>query len=130
MSGLVTSAMRPALLLLAIALALTACDRAQTVKVAQALPDSARTDSIARARQDSINRAQPGYIVDSVLPVAEELRRFRSAIGGAPVTALANGSTSRNALVQRFLKAVAATDTADIRAMTLTAREFADLVYP
>ena len=116
-------------LLSAIAFA-AACDRAQTVKVAQAAPDSARADSIARARQDSINRAQPGYIVDSVLPVEEELRRFRAAIGGTPVTALTNGSPSRRALAQRFVDAVAKNDTNDIRAMTITAREFADLVYP
>jgi hypothetical protein len=58
-----------------------------------------REDSVARARQDSINRAQPGYIVDSVLPVEEELRRFREALGGTPATKLANGSESREALV-------------------------------
>lgn len=92
--------------------------------------DSARADSIARARQDSTNRAQPGYVVDSALPPAEELRRFRGAIGGAPATALTGGSTSREALARRLVNAVAKRDTADLRAMALSAREFADLVYP
>ena len=64
--------------------------------------DSIRTDSIARARQDSVNRAQPGYVVDSLLPIEEELRRFRAAIGGSPVTALAHGSASREELVRRL----------------------------
>lgn len=92
--------------------------------------DAARVDSIARARQDSINRAQPGYVIDSVRPVEEELRRFREAIGGQPARELKKGSPSREALVRRLVLAVVARDTADLRAMSLTAREFADLVYP
>jgi len=117
--------------LLAATIALVACDRAQTVKVGMRTPaDSVLDDSIARARQDSINRAQPGYIIDSVLPVEEELRRYREALGGTPVTTLSNGSESREALVKRLVRDVAAHDTNDIRAMMLTAREFADLVYP
>jgi len=117
--------------LLAAALALVACDRAQSVKVATRTPaDSIRDDSIARARQDSINRAQPGYVVDSVLPVEEEMRRFREAVGGTPVTALANGSPSRDALVRRLVLAVSKQDSTDVRAMSITPREFADLIYP
>src|SRR5688572_26727647 len=106
---------------------LTACNRADSAATASA--DTVRADSIARARQDSINRAQPGYIVDSILPVEEELRRFREAVGGAGVTTLANGSPSRDALVRRLVQAVAKQDSADLRAMSVTAREFADLVY-
>jgi len=94
------------------------------------LADSARADSVVRARQDSTNRAQPGYVVDSALPPAEELRRFRDAIGGAPATTLTGGSASREALSRRLVLAVARRDTTDLRAMALSAREFADLVYP
>lgn len=104
--------------------------RVDSLRADSAHPDSVRTDSIARAKQDSINRAQPGYVIDSVLPVEEELRRFRAAVGGTPATSLANGSPSREELVRRFVRDVAARDTADLRAMSLTAREFADLVYP
>src|SRR4051812_42498096 len=101
--------------LLVAAIALAACDRAQTVKVAMRTPaDSIRDDSIARARQDSINRAQPGYVVDSVLPVEEEMRRFRDAIGGVPVTSLANGSPTRDALVRRLVLAISKQDSADL----------------
>jgi hypothetical protein len=46
--------------------------------------DSARADSLTRARQDSVNRAQPGYIVDSILPIEEQLRRFRTGLAEAP----------------------------------------------
>lgn len=92
--------------------------------------DSARADSIARARQDSINRTLPGYVVDSILPVEEELRRFRTALPGDSVVALSNGSRSREALVQRFVKSLARNDTTDLLAMVVGGREFADLYYP
>jgi hypothetical protein len=89
-----------------------------------------RADSLARVRQDSINRAQPGYIVDSILPIEEEVRRFRAAAGGNPVGAFGAGASSREALVRRFAAAVSARDTAQLGALVLSAREFIDLVYP
>jgi hypothetical protein len=92
--------------------------------------DSIRADSVARARQDSVNRAQPGYVVDSILPVAEELRRFRASLVGDSATALTGASSSRDALVRRFVRALAANDTADLQAMAVHGREFADLYYP
>ncbi|HEY9227154.1 MAG TPA: hypothetical protein VIP11_10935 [Gemmatimonadaceae bacterium] len=101
-----------------------------SVRGAAAGPDSIRNDSIARARQDSINRAQPGYVVDSILPVEEELRRFRNAVGGTTATALSNGSNSRDELVRRIVRDVSNRDSTDLRALALTPREFADLVYP
>jgi hypothetical protein len=103
-------------------------DAAATTRTVAA--DSARADSVARARQDSINRTLPGYIVDSILPVEETMRRFKARVGGTPVTALMNASASRDALVERFVKAVAANDTTDLFAMVMNAREFIDLVYP
>lgn len=99
-------------------------------QLADATPDSARADSIARARQDAINRATPGYVIDSILPIDEEVRRFRVAIGGHPTVTFQNGSNTREALVRRFVKALVARDSADLRAMLLSPREFADLVYP
>ncbi|MDP9205133.1 MAG: hypothetical protein M3P12_06715, partial [Gemmatimonadota bacterium] len=116
--------------LLATIVAAVACVPGTERTTQQIAADSARADSINRARQDSINRASPGYVIDSILPVEEELRRFRSAIGGQPVTAFSGGSGSREALVRRFMKALAANDSVDLRAMALNAREFADLVYP
>lgn len=88
------------------------------------------TDSISRAREDSINRALPGYVVDSILPVEEELRRFKENVGGERVTMLQGAASSRDSLVQKFLKALQASDTSALRAMVLNAREFAWLVYP
>jgi hypothetical protein len=112
-----------------------ACSRdrsasATSADVRVASRDSATKDSIARARQDSINHTLPGYVVDSILPVEEMLRRFRTAVGGEPVTAFQYASDSRDALVARFMKAVASSDSLDLHRMALNAREFADLVYP
>jgi len=106
------------------------CEKGAEASAARVPSDSARVDYIARARQDSINRAQPGYVVDSIFPVEEELRRFRAQLGGDSATALANASESREALVRRFVRAVAANDTNDLKAMAFRSREFADLYYP
>ena len=90
----------------------------------------ARTDSMARVRQDSVNRAQPGYIVDSILPTQVEVRRFRAAVGGTAVSALVGGASSPDALVARLAAAVSARDSAALRALAMSPREFIDLVYP
>jgi hypothetical protein len=92
-------------------------------------PDPARADSLARARQDSINRAQPGYIVDSIRPIEEELRRFRADIPSPP-TALAGGATSRDELVRQFVRALEQGDTTRLVRMLMNRAEFAYLVYP
>ncbi|MDB4913882.1 MAG: hypothetical protein JWM95_1526 [Gemmatimonadetes bacterium] len=97
---------------------------------ATASADSVHADSIARARQDSVNRAQPGYIVDSIHTPEEDLRRFRAALPGESAKALAGGSSTREALVRRFVTAVAANDTTALLSMVVGAREFGDLYYP
>jgi hypothetical protein len=111
--------------------AVAACDSASAAnRVAQATADSARADSIARARQDSINRAQPGYVVDSILPIDEEIRRFKAATGGREVTALHDASASRDALVRRIVADVANGDSVDLAKAAITPQEFIDLLYP
>ena len=92
--------------------------------------DSVRTDSVARARQDSVNRATPGYVVDSLLPPEEEARRFRAAYPGDSATAFADGESSREALVRRFVRSLAAADTDDLRRLVVKGREFVDIYYP
>lgn len=91
---------------------------------------AALADSAGRVRQDSINRAQPGYIVDSILPIDEEVRRFRAAVGGSAATALSGGAPSRDDLIARLAAAVSARDSAALRSLALSPREFIDLVYP
>lgn len=69
----------------------------------------------------------PGYIVDSIHPPEEALRRFRLRLH--PVTAL-DGPASRDELLSRFSRAAAAGDSAALRALAINVAEFAFLVYP
>ncbi|MEO5587948.1 MAG: hypothetical protein ABIS03_00070, partial [Gemmatimonadaceae bacterium] len=113
----------------AFTVALLACGRSDAGDRASTI-STAAGDSIARERQDSINRAQPGYIIDSIRPIEVELERFRNAVGGFPTKRLEGGALSRNALVESFLKSLAAGDSVRLRSVAITAREFADLIYP
>ena len=78
-------------------------------------------------RRDHATRP-PARIVDSILPVEEELRRFQQHL--TRPAALAGGAPSREALVRRFVERLARRDTAGLRALTMTREEFAFLVYP
>lgn len=113
----------------AVALAFALACSAPPVHQASHSAPAERIDSVARAERDSMNRATPGYVVDSILPIAEELRRFREGLPTRP-TALASGKPSRHALARAFVAALAARDTTVLRQMVLTRSEFAYLVYP
>ncbi|MDX2192497.1 MAG: hypothetical protein NW201_04015 [Gemmatimonadales bacterium] len=67
-------------------------------------------------------------VVDSILPREEMLRRFTADLPRP--TALEGGAPTRDALVASYVKALAAADTAAIRAITVTKAEFAWLYYP
>ena len=108
--------------------ATSACSR--SADAASARTDSLRADSIARARQDSINRTLPGYVIDSARPIPEEIRRFAARIGGDPVTSFAHASASRETLIRRVVRDVTHADSTDLAAAAVTPREFIDLVYP
>lgn len=97
----------------------TACGRPD------AAPEPASSDTVRTAVSDSVRT-----IVDSILPIAEELCRFRATLPGEPPTALSGGAPSRDALVARFVTALEAADTAVFRDMLLTRAEFAWLYYP
>jgi hypothetical protein len=71
----------------------------------------------------------PTTVVDSILPIAEEIRRFREVLGPDPGS-LSGGASSREALVDRFAGALAQRDTAALRDMLLTRDEFGWLYYP
>jgi len=89
----------------------------------------ARDDSLARMHLDSANRARPGYIIDSILPIEEELRRFRATLAQSP-RALSGGASDRGTLASRFIAALARDDSTALAAMRLSRAEFAYLVYP
>lgn len=70
-----------------------------------------------------------GGVVDSIVPVAEALRRFRSTIP-YHADSLRDASSSLDALLLRFASAVSARDSAALNAMLLDRAEFAWLYYP
>ena len=68
-------------------------------------------------------------VVDSILPIEEEVRRFREGVG-EEATLLVGGASSRDELVADFITALQAADTATIVAGALTPAEFIDLYFP
>jgi hypothetical protein len=66
--------------------------------------------------------------IDSLVPRAEALRRFRSGVPG--VDSLSDGVTSRDALVREYVRAIEKRDTIVLRRLLLTRSEFAYLYYP
>ena len=69
-----------------------------------------------------------GGVVDSILPIDEQLRRFRGTL--PPTDTLRYASPSREALVSRWAAAIAKNDTTDLNAMVMDRNEFAWLYYP
>jgi len=124
---------RHSLIWLIAAVASLGCDRREAVRVAQA----STVDSTAerkrleaeRAHQDSVVRSRPGYIVDSILPVEEEIRRFQATIANRPV-ALSSDATSRSDLVERFVRAIERNDTTGLAKLVVDRAEFGYLIYP
>lgn len=66
--------------------------------------------------------------VDSILPMAEALRRFTADL--PVVRGLDGGATSRDALVAAFVQAVERNDTAAIRRLHVSRAEYAYLYFP
>lgn len=82
------------------------------------------------------NQAQPvsdavakTAVVDSAVPIAEQLDRFQKTIPEKTDT-LRHASKSITSLVTRWTLAVASSDTAALNAMILDRAEFAYLYYP
>lgn len=71
----------------------------------------------------------PVTIVDSILPIEEEIRRFREMAPGVP-TRLTGGASSRDALVRRWVRAVERADTAAFRDMIISPEEYITFYYP
>ena len=72
----------------------------------------------------------PRTIVDSVFPLAEDIRRFKAARNGVATRRLTGGASSRDALVHKFIAALETNDSAALANLILTAAEFIDLYYP
>jgi hypothetical protein len=72
----------------------------------------------------------PHGVVDSIFPVEEEVRRFRTARNLGETSKLNGGASSRDELVQRFITALETSDTAALRGLVIDAGEYIDLYYP
>jgi hypothetical protein len=74
-------------------------------------------------------RATPPTHIDSVVPRAEALQRFRATLTSHP-TALSGGAASTDALVHALASALEARDTARVARLGITRDEFGELIYP
>ncbi|MBA3918260.1 MAG: hypothetical protein C0516_06715 [Gemmatimonas sp.] len=89
--------------------------------------DSARTAADSQAAHVA-EVAAAGGVVDSILPMAEQLRRFRE--GMTAPDGLRSAEGSRDALAARWLRAIAESDTTTLNALLLDRAEFAYLYFP
>jgi len=104
---------------MAMALGAAACADARTGDVPD---DDAETARAAAERT-------PTH-VDSILPIEEELRRFRATLDERPGSLGGRAATDRDRLVLDFIEAVERQDTAALAGALLTRAEFAYLYYP
>jgi len=104
------------------------CDSQSPVRRAETSPAVAATD-LDRARQDSIVRSRPGYAIDSIRPVEEDILRFQAALGPRP-EAFTNGAPNRTALVAEFARAIERNDTTALARLVVDRAEFGYLIYP
>jgi hypothetical protein len=86
-------------------------------------------DREAEGREAAAPAPQPGTVVDSILPIEEEVRRFAEAAGPTP-TALESDWTSLEVLAREFLSAIAARDTAFLASAMVTPAEFITFYFP
>lgn len=80
------------------------------------------------AAGDELQR-RPGYVIDSIRPMAEELRLFQDSAGAEP-DSLRNSAPTREALVARFMDALSARDSAALAGLHLDRAEFAYFYFP
>jgi hypothetical protein len=114
-----------------VAVCLTAaCGERFPIPAAEAAAAGSNTAAdVERARHDSSVRAGPGYVIDSIRPIDEDVRRFQSTLGPRP-TGFNGGAISRDALVRAFVRAVESRDTTALAKLVVDRAEFGYLVYP
>jgi hypothetical protein len=102
------------LILAAAAIGVAACDRGANVDAGSAAAEASATSA---------------GVIDSALPIATLLHRFRATIPDTP-TVLTGGASSPEHLTRALLAALESHDTATVRALVLSRAEFAWLYYP
>ncbi|MES3033427.1 MAG: hypothetical protein V4813_05460 [Gemmatimonadota bacterium] len=110
-----------------VALLLIGCSTAEPSRTDSATaPAGGVSYAYDRVPLDTSRR--PDAVIDSVFPMPEMLRRFREGL--PTLTALDGGATSRQALAEQFVAALAARDTRTLGQLTLSRAEFAWVYFP
>lgn len=86
-------------------------------------------DGTIRAAQVASAEAGAPVHVDSILPLEEEIGRFKARVGRT-TQGLHGGAGSRDELVAMFVSAVERADTAAFARLAIDTAEFIDLYYP
>ncbi len=86
-----------------------------------------RSDGVLIASTDSLVKT-PGYVVDSIFPPEEALRRFQAET--EPVTALSGGARSTDELLRRYWEILQSGDSLALTPYVLSKAEFAYLYFP
>ncbi len=86
-----------------------------------------RSDGVLIASTDSLVKT-PGYVVDSIFPPEEALRRFQAQ--SEPVSSLSGGAPSADELMRRYWQTLQSGDSLALRPYVVNEAEFAYLYYP
>lgn len=87
-----------------------------------------RSDGVLIASAESLRKI-PGYVVDSVFPPDEALRRFRAEPGSERVDSLSGGATNVRALFEAYVAALQSRDSLAVRALVMTRAEYGWLYF-
>ena len=88
-----------------------------------------REDGVLIASTDSL-RKTAGYVVDSIFPPDESMRRFRATVPGAVPLRLAGGAPSTEQLLRTFWATLTAGDSVGVDSLSIDKAEFAHLYLP
>ena len=128
----------------AAAITVVGCDRSPDTTTDRGTPDTSsalqtagvdsrmverREDGVLVASRDSLLKT-PGYVVDSIFPPAEAMRRFRAELSGTPPTVLSGSIHSSDDLIRRYWRLLSNGDTTGLETLVLTKAEFAFLYLP
>lgn len=113
-----------------LALLFAACSQTHVAADADTLAATRRSGGVAYAYQRiPLDTSHvPGGVIDSVFPMPEMIRRFRAGL--PELSSLQGGEMSRQALVTRFVAALAAADKPTLGRLTLSRAEWAYLFFP
>jgi hypothetical protein len=88
-----------------------------------------RSDGVLVPSKDSLQKL-PGYVVDSIHPPAEALRRLQATVTRERPSRLEGGAPTLDALMRAYWTALVRKDTVAIQRLVVSHAEFAYLYFP